>query len=186
MRVASTPRAASASDQAGFVLATVLVFAVVLSLTAFLAAKLTRTDIQLVNSLQNEKKALALAEAGVTESLYRLSLVSPANVRISGVNGGAAFDASVAPLPQPTPGVLPSGAYQWGLSPSVTGSTVQILLSTGAPAKTGNGTTTNDVTTPTLQPTSSRLQYSNAASDLTSSSTTLTVRWALNGASIRT
>ena len=173
-------------DEAGFILATLLVFAVVLSLTAFLAAKLTRTDIQLVNTLQNEKKALGLAEAGVAEALYRLSLVSPANVRITGVNGSAGFDASLAPLPQPTPSVLPSGAYQWGLSPSVTASTAQILLSTSGPAKTGNGTTTNDVTTPTLQPTSARLLYSNTASDLTSGSTTLTLRWAQNGASIRT
>src|ERR1043166_2646812 len=84
----------------GFILATVLVFLVVLSLTAFLAAKLTRSDITVVNNLQNEKEAFTIAEAGIAEALYRLSITSPACVAMTGVAGpgtdacsGGKFDA---------------------------------------------------------------------------------------------
>src|SRR5207249_12313628 len=86
-----------ARRESGFVLATVLVFLVVLSLTAFFAAKLTRTDVQVVNNLQNEKEALFAAEAGVNEALYRLGLIGGDRATIAGVNSGNAFDASLAP-----------------------------------------------------------------------------------------
>ena len=42
-------------QERGFILATVLVFLVVLTLTAFFAARITRTNTQVVNNLQNEE-----------------------------------------------------------------------------------------------------------------------------------
>src|ERR1051325_2520872 len=80
--------------EGGFVLATVLVFLVVLSLTAFFAASLTRTDVQVVQNLQNEKDALYAAEAGINEALFRLSTRGLSNVTIS--PGPGTFDASLA------------------------------------------------------------------------------------------
>jgi Tfp pilus assembly protein PilX len=154
-------------NEAGFILATVLVFLVVLSLTAFLAAKLTRSDIQVMNNLQNEKEALTIAEAGVTEALYRLSVASPTCVTLSGVNGAGAdacasakFDASLQPVPAPTPaGGLPTNSYHWSLVRTDAGSTAEIYLGTTAPT-----TSTNDSVVPSLQPASLRQPYSNTAS----------------------
>ena len=45
------------------------------------------------NNLQNEREAFSIAEAGITEALYRMSIASPSNVT---VNGGT-FDAAIAP-----------------------------------------------------------------------------------------
>ena len=71
----------------GFALATVLVLILVLTVTIFFSARLTRTDVQVVNNLQNEKEAFTIAEAGINEALYRLSIASPGNVTIDGVPG---------------------------------------------------------------------------------------------------
>ena len=101
------------SDQGGFILATVLVFLVVLSLTAFLAARLTRTDVQVVNNLQNEREAFAIAESGVDEAVYRMSLAMGDKATVSGVNGGTAFNASLSPV---VPGrAAPGGVTPYGL-----------------------------------------------------------------------
>jgi Tfp pilus assembly protein PilX len=142
--------------QRGFILATVLVFLVVLSLTAFLLARLTRTDIQVVNNLQNEKEAFTIAEAGVHEALYRLSLVNGDVATVTGVNGGAAFNASITPQ---------TGA-SWNSN---------ILLATAGP--TATGTAPNQTfSTPSLQPVSARLPYSNGGSP---ASETLSIQWDL-------
>ncbi len=48
----------------GFVLATVLVFMLVLTLSVFFGAGLTRTDVQVVNNEQNQKEAFARPRRG--------------------------------------------------------------------------------------------------------------------------
>src|SRR6185295_2052742 len=72
--VLMTKTGSSKRSERGFILAVVLVFFLVLSVSAYFAAAMTRTDVQVVNNLQNEKKALAIAEAGVQEALYRMSI----------------------------------------------------------------------------------------------------------------
>lgn len=120
--------------ESGLVLATVLVFLVVITLTAFGAAALTRTDIQLVNNEQNEKVAFYVAEAGIAEAVLRLGTAS------TGVSvDGLSFN------PQITPN---SSQAAWD---------GQILFSSSAPQTTGT-----TFTTPTLQAASSRLPYSTA------------------------
>src|SRR5262249_23901356 len=142
----------------GFILATVLVFLVVLSLTAFLAARLTGTDVQVVNNLQNEREAFTIAESGVHEALYRMSLAMGDKATVSGVNGGTAFNASLSPV---VPGrSAPVGVTPYGLDYTNTTKTAQIILSTGGPA-----TGTNRNVVPSLQPASTRLLYSTSAAD---------------------
>jgi type II secretory pathway pseudopilin PulG len=156
------------NGQRGFVLATVLVFLVVLSLTAFLAAKLARTNIQVVNNLQNEKEAFSIAEAGVQEALYRMSLGTP-NVA-NNVNGQS-FDASLAPA---VPDRVPSGTF-YGIDYTDAQSTSQVIFTTNAPS-----TGTNNVV-PSLQPTSLQLPYSFGSADTApvnlSSTANLTIGW---------
>lgn len=147
--------------QGGFILATVLVFLVVLSLTAFFAAGLTRTDIQVVNNLQNEKEAFAIAEAGVQEALYRLSLAMGDKATVSGVNGGAQFNASLSPvLPdRPVPVTIPP-MTSYGIDYLNPTKVSQVILTASGPA---TGTNVNPV--PSLQPASTRLVYSTTAAD---------------------
>lgn len=144
------------SDERGFVLATVLVFLVVLTMTAFMSAALTRTDIQLVNNRYNERKAFYAAEAGVAEALLRLSMTKSTNVTVD----GATFDASFAAT-----SFKPNSAWtDWR---------AQILFSGTAPQlDTGN----HLVTTPTLQPAATRLAYSAPSSG---GSLPLTIQWSL-------
>ncbi len=173
-----TPR--TQISESGFVLATVLVFLIVLSLVAFLAAKLTRSDIQIVNNLQNEKEAISIAEAGITEALYRVSVTSPQCVSVPSVTGpGSAtdsctspkFDSSLSPNPSPTPpGGLAANSYHWGLSRSVATSTAQVLLSTAAPTLVS----ANNSAVPSLQPASLRQTYSTTSSGGTD---TLKISW---------
>jgi hypothetical protein len=171
--------AATVRREGGFMLATVLVFLVVLSLTVFFSAGMTRTSIQVVNNEQNQKEAFAAAEAGIDEALYRLSLVGGDTAAITGVNGGTAFDASLAPR---APGrSLTTGASDYGLNDTDTASTSQILFVTTAPASGQN----NRV--PTLQPpATNRSLYSTAFADSapvdtspTSTITNLTIGWDL-------
>lgn len=149
-------RVVTVNRESGFVLATVLVFLVVLSLTAFLAARLTRTDVQMVNNLQNEKKAIALADAGVDEALYRLSLAAGDTANVPGIG---LFTASITPQSGPN----------WG---------ARTVFTNSAPVL--SGTSPNQIlTTPSLQPVSQRLAYSNdgtgnASNPLTE---TLTIGW---------
>ncbi len=143
-----------ARGQRGFILATVLIFLVVLSLTAFLAAKLTRTDIQVVNNLQNEKEALTIAEAGVHEALYRMSL---AIGNESTVNGRT-FNASLAPIVPGRPAPAPPGT-SYGPDSANSQTTSQIIFTTSAPSPGTN----NEV--PTLQPTSLQVPYSFGTAD---------------------
>jgi hypothetical protein len=159
--------------QRGFILATVLVFLVVLSLTAFLAARLTRTDIQVVNNLQNEKEALSIAEAGIHEALYRLSLAIGGNSTVN----GQTFDASLAPR---VPDRLPSGTF-YGIDYANTQSTSQLIFTTsGVPAPGLNNVV------PTLQPTSLQLPYSFSSADTApvslGSTANLTIGWDVCGA----
>lgn len=121
------------SRERGLVLATVLVFLVVLSIVAFLAAALTRTDVQVVNNLQNEKEAFYFAEAGVTEALLRLGMSDPTDVTVD----GSTFNAAIAP-----DGADPT----WR---------ALILFSGSGPVLSGS-----TLTTPTIQPGASRLAYS--------------------------
>jgi hypothetical protein len=156
----------------GFILATVLIFLVVLSLSAFLGAKLTRTDIQVVNNLQNEKEALAIAEAGIHEALYRMSLA----IGDSSTVNGRTFDASLAPI---VPGRLgpPLPTPSYGINYANTQSTSQIIFTANAPS-----TGTNNVV-PTLQPTSLQIPYSFSTGDAVpvdlSATARLTIGWDL-------
>jgi Tfp pilus assembly protein PilX len=167
--------------QDGFILATVLVFLVVLGITAFLAARLTRADIQVVNNLQTEKKALAIAEAGIDEAIYRISLAMGDQATVSGVNGGAAFNASLAPvLPdRPVPVTSPA-TTAYGIDSTNTTKVSQIILTINAPA-----TGTNRNVVPSLQQTSTGLLYSTTAGDSDAaavdptSTANLTIGWDL-------
>jgi Tfp pilus assembly protein PilX len=172
----------------GFILATVLVFLVVLSLVAFFAARLTRANTQVVNNLQNEKQAFFAAEAGIDEALYRLSLKSPSCVSMGigpGISSGctgSTFDASIAPriaseLARSNLGIVVHNPVDTVNDPL---STTQILLSTAVPSSSGN-----NLMTPSLQPAAVRLPYSTATGDsspidLTTGdiiTTNLTVGW---------
>ncbi|MGH7822143.1 MAG: hypothetical protein ACREQ9_20470 [Candidatus Binatia bacterium] len=119
--------------EAGFVLATIVVFVVVLSLTGFLIAALTRTDVQVVNNIRNETEAFYLAEAGVTEALVRLEMADPTLVTVDGLS----FNVAIVP---------DDGDPAW---------TGQVLFTAAPPATSGS-----TFTTPTLQPAASRLAYS--------------------------
>jgi Tfp pilus assembly protein PilX len=164
MKISQPPSQGRSED--GYVLAVVLIFLVVLSVTAFFAAAMTRTDIQVVNNLQNEKEAQAIAEAGINEALYRLNLNGSGAITttINGVNGGSAFNPSIAPS---VPGRIVScagtppacGASPFGIDSTNINSTTQVLFTTAAPATGTNSTT------PTLQPIASRLPYSTGTAD---------------------
>jgi PilX N-terminal len=163
-------RTSRGHGEPGFILATVLVFLVVLSLTAFFAARLTRANTQVVTNLQNEKQAFFVAEAGVNEALQRLSMVSPSCV--SGISGpgiggcsGGNVNASIAPRVTGATGRSPVG-----LTPTDLNSTTQVLLSGAVPASSGS-----NLTTPTLQPSASRLPYSTATADSSPVDLTATV-----------
>jgi hypothetical protein len=148
-------RAAIVGKQAqrGFILATVLVFLVVLSIGAFLAAMLTRTNVQVVNNLQNEKEAFAIAEAGVHEALYRMSVAIGDQATVN----GQTFNASLAPI---VPGrSAPAGVTSYGIVAPTPTSTSQVILTTNAPIAG-----TNNVV-PSLQPTSLQLPYSLVTAD---------------------
>lgn len=165
-------RAANTRTQAqrGFILATVLVFLVVLSLGASLVAKLTRTDIQVVNNLQNEKEALFIAEAGVQEALYRMSLAIGDRATVN----GQTFNASLAPT---VPGrTAPVGVTSYGLTSTNTQSTSQVVFTTAGVPSAG---TNNAV--PTLQPTTLQIPYSFGTADTApvnlSTTANLTIGW---------
>ncbi|MBI2962775.1 MAG: hypothetical protein HYY35_03405 [Deltaproteobacteria bacterium] len=127
-------RAAAGCGERGMVLATVLVFLVVLTLTAFGAAALTRTNLQLVGNEQNEKSAFYAAEAGIAEAVLRLGM-SSSSVTVDALS----FDPRIVPNSLQT---------AWS---------GQILFSSSAPQTVGS-----TFTTPTLQPAASRLPYSTA------------------------
>jgi hypothetical protein len=162
--------------EGGFVLATVLVFLVVLTLGIFFGAGLTRTDIQVVNNEQNQKKAFAAAEAGVAEALYRMSLVGGDTAAITGINGGTAFVASLSPT---APGRdTTNGASAYGIKNTDTASTSQILLATTAPVSGQNSQV------PSLQPpATNRSLYSTNAADTApvdmTATANLTIGWEL-------
>ena len=139
-------------NQRGVILATVLVFLVVLTLSAFFASMLSRTDILLVNNEQNEKQAFYIAEAGVTEALVRLGMTTTTNVTAN----GSTFDASLTGANTPDP-----AHTDWK---------AQIVFSGSAPTKSGN-----TVTTPSIQPAATRLAYSTSSA----SSDSLTLAWDL-------
>ena len=155
------PKCGARNRESGFILATVLVFLVVLSLTAFLSARLTRGDIQTVNNLQNEKEALTIADAGVHEALYRLSLASGDTATIPGVAGGAPFNASIKPQD--------AANSTWN---------AKIIFTTSAPSTSGTAPN-QTVSTPSLQLTNQRLVYSNDGSGNATNpaSETLAIAW---------
>jgi hypothetical protein len=160
----------------GFVLATVLVFLVVLTLSIFFGAGLTRTDIQLVNNEQNQKEAFAAAEAGIDEALYRLSLAGGDTAAITGINGGNPFNASLSPT-VPLRGTS-SGASALGITYTDSASTSQIVFVTTAPVSGQNARV------PTLQPpATNRSLYSTNTADSApvdlSATTNLTIGWDL-------
>src|SRR5690242_16068624 len=146
------PRSAHLARQDGLVLATVLVFLVVLTLAAFLAAGATRTDIQLVNNGYNERRAFYFAEAGATEAELRLSAPS-SPVTVDGNSFDPSFTGANAP---------DAGEPSWQ---------AQILFSGSSPQL---NTATHRVTSPTLQPASSRLPYSTAS---VGDADNLTIAW---------
>jgi hypothetical protein len=172
------PRFAVASSRRedGFVLATVLVFLLVLTLSVFFGAGLTRTDVQVVNNEQNQKEAFAAAEAGIDEALYRMSLVGGDKAAITGINGGTAFDASLSPT---VPGRdTTNGASDYGITNTDTASTSQILFVTTAPVSGQNNRA------PSLQPPATiRSPYSTNTADSApvdmTATTNLTIGWDL-------
>jgi Tfp pilus assembly protein PilX len=131
------PLAHFLDDPRGFALPAVLVFALLLSLSAFASAFLTRTDVQIVNNGQNEKEAFYVAEAGVTEAELRLGLAPGTMVTVD----GNTFDASIKPTTDPN----------W----------VGTVLFTGS----GPVATLTSLTTPSIQSASSRLPYTNVTAD---------------------
>ena len=159
-----------ASSERGYILATVMVFLVVLSMTAFFGAKLARTNVQVVTNLGNQKDALFVAEAGINEALYRMRIASPACVSVSGVgsgtvpagwpNGtcsGGTFDASLLTQYRGDSCANPvtPGSSPYGLDPCNASSTVRLLFNTAAPVPGLNNTT------PTLQAAPYPLKYPN-------------------------
>jgi hypothetical protein len=173
-----TPRYAAATNRGenGFVLATVLLFLVVVTVGIFFAAGLTRTNVQIVNNEHNQKEAFAAAEAGIDEALYRISLIGGDTAAITGINGGTAFDASLAPS---VPGRdTTSGASDYGITSADTSSTSQILFVTTAPVAGQNDRV------PSLQPpATNRSLYSTNAADSApvdmTTTTNLTIGWDL-------
>jgi Tfp pilus assembly protein PilX len=153
-----------------FILATVLIFLVVLSLSAFLGAKLTRTDIQVVNNLQNEKEAFAIAEAGIHEALYRMSVAIGDRSTVN----GQTFNASLAPT---VPGrSAPAGVTSYAPDFATATSTSQILFTTsGVPSQGTNSAV------PTLQPAALQIPYSLSTADTApvnlASTADLTIGW---------
>ena len=125
----------SPGNQNGFVLPIVVVFVVVLSLTAYLVSHLTRTNIQVVNNIENEKAAFYIAEAGATEALIRLRISATPNVVTV---DGRTFN----------PDIVPVTGTPWNWRANIT----------FAPTLPVPGTT---FTTPTIQPDDpGRLPYS--------------------------
>ena len=158
LSVKPQPARARRDGERGVVLATVLVFLVVLALTAALSTALTRTNIKVVNHLQNSKEALQIAEAGVAEALYRLSLTDE-DAGVLANPAGTEFRASITP------------DETWGLASSDPNSEVEIVFMPGAPSRDGI-----NVRTPTLQrpDATSRLPYSTESVD---DPLNLTVEW---------
>lgn len=112
------------------VLAIVVVFLLLLTMTGFSSSIMTRTDVSFVNNQMNEKKALFAAEAGVTEALLRLAMTSTTMI-----NG---FDARIDPVET---------------NPAWTG----YIVFGSCPSPLPSGVT---VCTPSIQSDSNRLAYS--------------------------
>jgi Tfp pilus assembly protein PilX len=125
----------------GMILATILVFLMVLTLAAFAAATLTRTNAQLVTNERNEKAAFYIAEAGAAEALIRLGMTSAQAVSVDGNNFDASFTGA-------------AGGYSCAPNASQSCWTAQIDF--GA---TVRSCTATSVTTPTIQSVASRLPY---------------------------
>src|SRR6185295_6992359 len=79
-------------QESGFVLAMVLVFVVVLSVTMLVATSLGWTDMRVVTTIRDEKSAARIAEAGIAEGLKRLSMTAQSSVSVD----GDTFDPSFA------------------------------------------------------------------------------------------
>ncbi|MGH7897344.1 MAG: PilX N-terminal domain-containing pilus assembly protein [Candidatus Binatia bacterium] len=140
------------ANQDGLVLATVLVFLLVLTLSAYFASMLSRTDVLIVNNEQNEKEAFYVAEAGITEALVRLGMATVTSV----VANGGTFDASFTGANAPD-----SSVPAWK---------AQIVFGASAPSKSGN-----TVTTPSIQHAATSLPYTTASP----SPESLTLSWNL-------
>jgi hypothetical protein len=156
--------------QQGFILAIVLVFLIVLSAVALFGTDLTRTNIQIVNNLQNEKEAFAIASAGIHEALYRISLAIGDRVTVN----GQTFNASLAPT---VPGrSAPVGVTSYGIDSGTSTATSQIVFTTSGVPATG---TNNAV--PTLQPVALQLPYSSSTADTApvslNTTANLTIGW---------
>jgi hypothetical protein len=138
-----------------------------LSLVGFYSASLTRTDVQFVNNLQNEKEALSIAEAGVTEAIYRLSLGGTGTATTAATGAvtvnGVLFD----------PAIVPETGADWNAR--------VVYVNAGGNSFTGTAPS-RTLTTPSLQPTALRLPYTTTSV----SSTSLAIAWEKNGAAIRT
>ena len=139
-------------------LATVLVLMFVLTISAIGGAMLARSNISSVNSGYAERRAFYIAEAGIAEALVRLRMSTATTTTVDGQTFDASFSGANAP------------------DTTQTGWQAQILFSGTGPVKSGT-----TVTTPTLQPASSRLLYSTASSG----SDTLKIGWELVGGAIR-
>jgi Tfp pilus assembly protein PilX len=122
-------------DENGIVLAVILVFLLLLSLSGLAGGMLSRTDIQIVRNQQQEREAFYVAEAGVTEALLRLTMTSGTMATA----GGSTFDASISPN---------AADPAWSAS---------VLFSGSGPVTSGS-----TVTTPTIQASSDQLPYSTA------------------------
>src|SRR5256885_1452316 len=86
-----THRSSLLGKPSGFALGIVLLFLLVLTVSGFIAARATWTDIRVVSNLGDEKRALFIAEAGAQEALKRLSYLRVATTSVNGNNFDAAF-----------------------------------------------------------------------------------------------
>lgn len=142
--------------QSGFALAIVLVFMLVLTVTIFVASGLTMVDMRVVTNLTDEKKAVAVAEAGTQEMLKRLSLTSATSVTVDGNTFDASFSGSYVP-DETDP--------NWN---------AKVLFGSGTTSTSKSGST---VTTRTVQASNSaRLVYSTQTADSPDNGT-MTARW---------
>lgn len=147
-----------ATGEAGLVLPTILVFMIVLMIGAFYAAALSRTDLQVVTNIHNEKEALFLAEAGAREALKRLSYKTDPGI--------GTFDISFTGRNRPRD-VDPNWKAYVVYDPSVTNPVF-------------DGTST--VTTPSVQ--DSLEQQTVPYSTVAAGSDTLMIRWKTSGGDI--
>ena len=152
-------------QESGIILAMILVFLLVLSVTMLVASSLGWTDMRVVTTVRDEKIAARIAEAGVAEALKRLSMTAQSSVSVD----GDTFDPSFAAATGHT-----DCSQTTDHCPDVTNPdwAANIHLGTGGTSKSGNV-----VTTRTIQTNSDRVVYGNTTTGTNPDDGDLTIRW---------